>query len=76
MPRKKKIQISEPLFERGIFGNCSCGGRVLFYSDTAVKCEVCNKLYGLWFKRWKRSSSMERLESLLGIKHTINTIIQ
>jgi len=42
-----QIQI-EAIKERGVYGKCSCGGDILFYSNYAVKCKECGKLYGLW----------------------------
>lgn len=55
------IQVVE---EKGIFGKCSCGEEVLFYSDSGVRCKKCGKLYGTWFKR-KKSAIKHSQESLL-----------
>ena len=48
---------------RGVFGTCNCGGRVLYYSDSGVKCESCGKLYGVWSNR--RRALTKRSQDLL-----------
>ncbi|MGQ9468211.1 MAG: hypothetical protein ACUVTD_00015 [Nitrososphaerales archaeon] len=51
--RKKTVRLIQVLEEKGVFGKCSCGGEILFYSDSGVRCKKCGKLYGTWFKREK-----------------------
>ena len=52
---RPRIQRTITVLEtRGQFGNCTCGGRVLYYSDSGVKCEACGKLYGVWSTRIKK----------------------
>ncbi|MEM2955750.1 MAG: hypothetical protein QXM25_03435, partial [Nitrososphaerales archaeon] len=61
--RQKTIRLIEVVEEKGVFGKCSCGGDVLYYSDSGVRCKKCGKLYGTWFKRKK-----------LAIKHSEETL--
>jgi len=53
--RRKTIRQIQVVKECGIFGKCLCGGDVLFYSDSGVKCMECGKLYGTWLKKKKKS---------------------
>lgn len=49
---RPRIQRTITVLEtRGVFGTCKCGGKVLYYSDSGVKCESCSKLYGVWSTR-------------------------
>ncbi|MBM3897040.1 MAG: hypothetical protein FJ358_00715 [Thaumarchaeota archaeon] len=51
---RPRIQRTITVLEtRGVFGTCNCGGRVLYYSDSGVKCESCSKLYGVLCARHK-----------------------
>ena len=52
--RPKKLRIVQVVEECGIFGECLCGGDIIFYSDSGVKCKDCGKLYGTWLKRKNR----------------------
>jgi hypothetical protein len=62
--RPRTVRLIEVVEEKGIFGKCSCGGEVLFYSDSGVRCKRCGKLYGTWFKR-KKVAIKHSQESLL-----------
>jgi len=43
------------LTDKGVFGVCSCGGDIMFYSNRGVLCRRCGKLYGTWqYKRGKK----------------------
>lgn len=54
LPRQRVVRQIFVLEDRGVFGTCSCGGDVKFYTDSGVKCSVCGKLYGLWYIRKKK----------------------
>jgi hypothetical protein len=45
---QKIVPLFEAIKEKGVYGKCSCGGDILFYSNYGVRCSSCNKLYGLW----------------------------
>lgn len=47
------------LKDRGVFGTCSCGGDVVFYSNHGVQCKRCGKLYGIWQRRKKKQFKVE-----------------
>jgi len=49
--RPKSIRIIESVHNKGEFGPCSCGGKVLYYTDRGVRCSTCGKLYGVWANR-------------------------
>ncbi|MBI2938044.1 MAG: hypothetical protein HYY22_07555 [Thaumarchaeota archaeon] len=49
--RPKTIRIIESIHSKGVFGPCSCGGEVLYYTDRGVRCSTCGKLYGVWANR-------------------------
>ena len=49
------------LMDKGMFGACSCGGDVLFYSDHGVQCRKCSKLYGVWYDRIKKKKILNRI---------------
>ncbi|MCS4538721.1 MAG: hypothetical protein HYY67_07690 [Thaumarchaeota archaeon] len=58
---RPRIQRTITVLEtRGVFGTCNCGGRVLYYSDSGVKCESCGKLYGVWSIRHKQAEKPGR----------------
>ena len=58
---RPRIQRTITVLEtRGVFGTCNCGGRVLYYSDSGVKCESCGKLYGVWITRQKQDEKPGR----------------
>ncbi|MEM3383069.1 MAG: hypothetical protein QXL52_04500 [Nitrososphaerales archaeon] len=61
--RPKTIRLIQVIEEKGIFGKCSCGDNILYYSDSGVRCRKCSKLYGTWFKRKK--SAMKHSEGTL-----------
>ncbi|MBI2184003.1 MAG: hypothetical protein HYU39_03485 [Thaumarchaeota archaeon] len=73
MARPRIIRQVAVLADRGVFGTCSCGGDVRFYTDSGVKCSVCGKLYGLWYIRRKpkqetpeqKQPSFKNLEDLV-----------
>ncbi len=46
--RRKNIRLIESIHGKGVFGPCSCGGEVLYYTDRGVRCSTCGKLYGVW----------------------------
>jgi hypothetical protein len=49
MMMPKTLRLIQIIEEKGIYGKCSCGGNLLFYSDQGIRCEECGKLYGLWY---------------------------
>lgn len=51
------------LKEGGVFGKCSCGAEVLFYSNHGVQCKKCGKLYGVWHFRRKKKGSDETFKN-------------
>jgi len=59
MPRPRAQRLVQIVKERESFGECSCGGEVLFYTDSGVKCSVCGKLYGIWYLRKKAKEHTE-----------------
>jgi DNA-directed RNA polymerase subunit N (RpoN/RPB10) len=63
MGRRKTIRLIESIHSKGIFGPCSCGGEVLYYTDKGVRCSTCGKLYGVWAE--KRYSLIQRAQELL-----------
>ncbi len=60
MARPKIQRLVQVIKDRGSFGTCSCGGEVLFYTDSGVKCSTCGKLYGLWYLRRKANKQEEQ----------------
>jgi len=46
--RQKSIRLIESIHVKGVFGSCSCGGQVLYYTDRGVRCSTCGKVYGIW----------------------------
>lgn len=66
MPHKKIQGPIVVLEEKGVFGTCSCGAEVRYYSNNGVVCSRCGKLYGTWLiRRGRKTSEYERLEVLL-----------
>lgn len=65
--RQKTIRLIQVVEEKGVFGKCSCGDDVLYYSDSGVRCKKCGKLYGTWFKR-KKSAIKHSEETLKKIE--------
>jgi hypothetical protein len=61
--RKKTIRLIESIHGKGVFGPCSCGGEVLYYTDKGVRCSTCGKLYGVWSN--KSTSLLKRAQELL-----------
>ncbi|MEE9585705.1 MAG: hypothetical protein V3W09_02270 [Nitrososphaerales archaeon] len=49
--RRKTIRLIESIHSKGVFGPCSCGGEVLYYTDKGVRCSTCGKLYAVWAER-------------------------
>jgi hypothetical protein len=41
------------------WGNCGCGGKIVYFSDFGVRCETCNKLYGTWVENLKKAKQEE-----------------
>jgi uncharacterized protein YbbC (DUF1343 family) len=48
--------------EMGVFGTCSCGEQVVYYSDNGVKCRSCGKLYGVWLERKPSPEEKEEIQ--------------
>ncbi len=46
--------------QMGKWGDCRCGGAVLYYSDYGVRCEKCQKLHGTWVENIKKAKEEER----------------
>jgi len=63
--RQKTVRLIQVVEEKGVFGKCSCGGEVLFYSDAGVRCKKCGKLYGTWFQRRKSAIKRSQENSLM-----------
>jgi len=45
--------------EQGTWGNCGCGGKIVYFSDFGVRCEKCKKLYGTWVENLKKAKQEE-----------------
>ena len=61
-PRDVKLrEESIVLTDKGVFGVCSCGGEIMFYSNRGVLCTRCGKLYGIWHYRRGRKKNPYRL---------------
>ena len=58
--RPRVQRIVEVMGSKGEFGTCTCSGKVLYYSDFAVKCESCGKLYGVWSSTGTQSAQSEQ----------------
>jgi hypothetical protein len=41
------------------WGNCGCGGKIVYYTDFGVRCEKCSKLYGTWVENIKKAKQEE-----------------
>jgi hypothetical protein len=67
--RQKTIRLIQVVKEKGIFGKCSCGDDILYYSDSGVRCKNCGKLYGTWFNK-KRSAIKHSEETLKKIENS------
>ncbi|MEM3437486.1 MAG: hypothetical protein QXP55_02980 [Nitrososphaerales archaeon] len=65
--RPKTVRLIQVVEEKGVFGKCSCGDDILYYSDSGVRCKKCSKLYGTWFKR-KKSAIKHSEETLKKIE--------
>jgi hypothetical protein len=61
--RPKTIRIIESVHSKGVFGPCSCGGEVLYYTDRGVRCSTCGKLYGVWAQ--KQNVLLKRAKGML-----------
>jgi hypothetical protein len=61
--RPKTIRAIESIHSKGVYGPCSCGGEVLYYTDRGVRCSTCGKLYGVWKQR--QSALLKRAKGLL-----------
>ncbi len=55
--RPKTIRIIDSIHSKGVFGPCSCGGEVLYYTDRGVMCETCGNLYGRWLTKGEYARS-------------------
>jgi hypothetical protein len=52
MARPKSVQRRIDILEElGVFGTCSCGAPIIYFSDNGVKCRDCRKLYGVWLDK-------------------------
>lgn len=49
--KRSKRRLVTTLKEKGVWGTCSCGGDLLYFSDHGIKCVDCGKLYATWFLR-------------------------
>lgn len=58
--RGRVQRIIEIVESKGEFGTCTCSSRVLYYSDFAVKCESCGKLYGVWGSKGTQNAEPEQ----------------
>jgi hypothetical protein len=57
--RKEPIVLSD----KGVFGVCSCGGEIMFYSNRGVLCARCGKLYGVWqYRRGRKKNPYSVLQ--------------
>jgi glycyl-tRNA synthetase (class II) len=45
--------------EQGTWGNCGCGGKIVYFSDFGVRCEKCHKLYGTWVENLRKAKQEE-----------------
>lgn len=61
--RQKTIRLIESIHNKGIYGNCSCRGEVLYYNDMGVRCSTCGKLYGIWTNKYQ--SLIQRTNKLI-----------
>jgi hypothetical protein len=51
--------------EKGVFGVCSCGGDIMFYSNRGVLCSRCGKLYGTWqYRRGRKKNPYRMLQNV------------
>ncbi len=41
------------------WGNCGCGGKIVYCIDFGVRCDKCNKLYGTWVENLKKAKQEE-----------------
>jgi hypothetical protein len=70
--RPKTIRIIESIHSKGVFGPCSCGGEVLYYTDRGVRCSTCGKLYGVWANRPR--AFLQRAKEILAQEPTIREV--
>jgi predicted secreted acid phosphatase len=57
---EETIQTTLVLKQLGKYGDCACGGDVVYYSDFGVRCEKCTKLYGTWVENIKKAKQEEK----------------
>ena len=48
------------LEQLGSFGDCHCGGKIVYFSDYGVRCKDCMKLYGTWVEDLKKAKFEEK----------------
>ena len=68
MPRRRALRIIYPLYEKGLYGPCSCGGSIFYYSDHGVRCDKCKQIYGVWSDRKAATHPNEPTASSLPAK--------
>lgn len=60
MTRPRMQRTINVIETRGQFGQCTFGGRVMYYTDSGVKCESCGKLYGVWHNRNNQNKNVAK----------------
>ena len=59
------------VIEKPEFGQCSCGGRVMYHDDGGVRCIECRKLYGVHVADFRKKAGAtkppERVETPMGL---------
>ena len=50
---------SEKVNGQNSWGNCACGGKIVYYTDFGVRCDRCKKLYGTWVENLKKAKQEE-----------------
>ena len=56
----KVAQATLVLKQHGKYGDCTCGGNIVYYSDYGVRCEKCKRLYGTWVEDLKKAKQEEK----------------
>lgn len=57
---EKTIQGTLIVNQLGKYGDCGCGGNIVYFSDYGVRCESCNRLYGTWVENIKKAKQEEK----------------
>lgn len=47
------------LNDHGIWGSCACGGKIVYFADSGVRCKKCKKLYGTWVESLRKAKQEE-----------------